>query len=376
MTVFTRVLMLLSSLVLTGCFSDTPQTPEPSGQIPQVTVTEIQPWQQPASKVLPGVVRPGKRAVLSTRVAGTLISVNVEPGDTVEAGDLLAETDAREVNAGIAAARANISAAESAVQQARQDHQRLQRLYEEDLIARVRAEQAQVKLDQLKAKRQQAQSDLEARQSTLSYARITAPFAGQIAETLVDAGSFVGPGTALLVLEAREHLRVDVPVSSQLAASLTPGQLMSVMTEGKHPLPAHLTGVIPALESKGTGQRLRLSLQDTEHELAPGQVVSVLVPDGHRQEQSPQNNWVGLPEEALIRRGQLTGALVVKKTEGSFAVHLTWVTTVNPPGNNTHLIPVTEGLTAGDRVVLNPSAELQDGQSVTIALTGSENGGQ
>lgn len=376
MTAITRILMLLTPVILAGCFEDTPQTPEPSDPMPQVTVAEVQPWQQPASKILPGVVRPGKRAVLSTRIAGTLISVNVEPGDAVEAGDLLAETDAREVNAGIAAARANISAAESAVQQARQDHQRLKRLYEEDLIARVRVEQAQVQLDQLKAKRQQAQSDLDARQSTLSYARITAPFAGQIAETLVDAGSFVGPGTALLVLEAREHLRVDVPVSSQQAASLTPGQLMSVMTESKKPLPAHLTGVIPALENKGTGQRLRLSLQDTEHELAPGQVVSVLVPDGYHQEQPRQNNWVGLPEDALIRRGQLTGALVVNETEGSSAVHLTWVTTVNPPGNNTQLIPVTEGLKAGDRVVLNPSAELQDGQSVTIALTGNKNGGQ
>lgn len=200
MTVITRIIMLLALLVLTGC-GDTSQTAESSDQTPQVTVTKIQPWQQPANEMLSGVVRPGNRATLSTQVAGTLVSVDVEPGDRVEAGDLLAKTDAREINAGIAAAQANISAAASAVKQAQRDQKRLQRLYEEDLIAKVRAEQAKVKLDQLEAKRQQAKSDLEAKQRTLSYAHITAPFSGQIAETLVDAGSFVGPGTALLVLE-------------------------------------------------------------------------------------------------------------------------------------------------------------------------------
>lgn len=374
MTVTTRVLSLLASLALAGCFGDTPQPPEPSGQTARVTVAEVQPWQQPANKVLPGVVRPGKRAVLSTRIAGTLLSVDVAPGDTVKAGQLLAETDARDVNAGIDAARANINAARSAVKQARQDHERLKRLYEEDLIARVRSEQAQVKLEQLKAKLQQARSDLEARQNNLSYARITAPFQGQVAETMVDAGSFVGPGQALLVLEARDHLRVDVPVSSKLAASLEPGQLMSVMTTGGSPLPAHLTSVIPALDNKGTGQRLRLALQDTEHELAPGEVVSVLVPAAERQPR--QNNWVGLPSEALIRRGQLTGVLVARHTDESTKVHLTWVTTANPPANGTNLIPVTEGLSAGEQVVLNPSAELHDGQPVTITIAGSDNGEQ
>jgi len=227
---------------------------------------------------------------------------------------------------------------------------------------------------ELEAQLQAAQSELEAQKVNQSYTRLTAPFNGQVAETLVDEGSFVGPGQPLLVLEARDRLRVDVPVSSQLAASLTPGQLVSVMTDDKTSLPAHLTGVIPALDNEATGQRLRLTLEDARHQLAPGQVVSVLVPRTTHPQPTRQSNWVGVPREALIRRGQLTGVLVVEQTDGSAAVHLKWIKTANPPANGTERIPVTEGLSAGERVVLNPSADLQDGQSVTLTNAGQDNG--
>lgn len=372
MITFTRTLVFAATLAVTGCFSESPEAPETATEKPEVTVAETRAWQGSATQKLPGVVRPGKRAVLSTRIAGTLLSVEVDPGDTVKAGDLLATVDAREVDAAIEATRAKITATESAAQQARLDSQRLQRLYEEDLIARVRAERAEVKRQELEAQLQAARSELDAQQANLSYTRLTAPFNGQVAETLVDAGSFVGPGQALLVLEAREQWRVDVPVSSQMAASLTQGQLLSVITGPDHAtLPAHLTSVIPALDNEGTGQRLRLTLDATSDQLAPGQVVSVLAPNPDAR-QTRNGDWVGLPRTALIRRGQLTGALVIDESGGTPAVHLKWIKTTTPPANGTNLIPVTQGLSVGDKVVLNPSAELHDGQAVTVKPAGSD----
>jgi len=372
MITFTRTLVFAATLAVTGCFSESPEAPETATEKPEVTVAETRAWQGSATQKLPGVVRPGKRAVLSTRIAGTLLSVEVDPGDTVKTGDLLATVDAREVDAAIEATRAKITAAESAAQQARLDSQRLQRLYEEDLIARVRAERAEVKRQELEAQLQAARSELDAQQANLSYTRLTAPFNGQIAETLVDAGSFVGPGQALMVLEAREQWRVDVPVSSQMAASLTPGQLLSVITGPDHAtLPAHLTSVIPALDNQGTGQKLRLTMDASSDQLAPGQVVSVLAPNPEARQ--PRNgDWVGLPKTALIRRGQLTGALVIDESGDTPAVHLKWIKTTTPPANGTNLIPVTQGLAVGDKVVLNPSAELHDGQAVTVKPAGSD----
>ncbi len=377
MNLFSRSLILLAAALALASYSSAASgSMDAASERLEVMAAQIRGWQYPTSQELPGIVSPGKRAILSTRIAGTLLSVEVDPGDMVQVGDLLATVDAREVHAAIAAAHANIAAAESAVQQARLDSQRLQRLYDEDLIARVRVERAEVNLLQLEAQLQTARSELEVRKANLSYARLTAPFSGYVSETLVDAGSFVGPGQALLVLESREQWHVDVPVSNRLAAGLTPGQKIPVITSpGRAAVPAYLTGVIPSLETGGTGQRLRLALTSDSEPLAPGQVVSVLISSPDDQGQKQNDGWVGLPEAALIRRGQLTGVLIVEQRGDLPAViNLRWIKTATPPADVADLVPVTQGLSVGEHVVLNPAAELQDGQSVTVKFAGPGDG--
>lgn len=361
-----RLLLPVIALFTSGCFGEAPESPEPSPEKPVVTVAEIGKWDHPAQLELPGVVRPGTRAILSTRIAGTLLSINASPGDSVDAGALLATVDSRDVLSAIAAAKTKVTASRSAVEQARLESERLQRLYQEDLIARVQIERALVKLDELRARLQGAESELEAQQTNLSYARVTAPFDGLVAETLVDEGSFVGPGQPLLVLEERGRLRIDVPVSSQMAATMTSGQQVQVITGREAALSeARLVSVIPALGDDSTGQRLRL--HTTSDKLSPGQVVSVLLPNPDTGQQQTTREWVSLPEVALIRRGQLTGTLVVNQPEGHPTVHLKWIKTAIPPGNRSERIPVTQGLSVGEQVVLNPSENLRDGQQVTIS---------
>lgn len=365
---------------ITGCSDQAPPGPEEMPESQPVTVAEISEWDYPTTRQLPGIVRPGGRAILSTRIAGTLTSVTREPGDQVAAGDLLATIDARDIQAAIAAAREKITATEAAVEQARLDNERLQRLYEEDLIARVRTERASVRLRELEAQQKAAQSELKAQQTNLSYTRLTAPFDGLVAEKLVDTGSFVGPGQPLLVLEDRHTMRIEVPVSSNQAAALAQGQSLSVIAgpEGEM-LEARLVSVIPALDNKSTGQRLRLALDPDTSTLAPGQVVSVIVPAADPDRQQQGAGWVGLPQEALIQRGQLTGTLVVKRPDDqasgeSAVINLRWIKTATTPANMDGLIPVTQGLEVGDLVVLNPSPDLQDGQPVIIDNPGAVHG--
>ena len=375
MKMLVSIPLLAAMLLLTGCFSEAPPSKQTASEIPDVQVAKVQAWQGAVSQKLPGVVRPGKRAALSTRFAGTLLSVEVEPGDRVAIGDLLARVDAREVNAAIAATRTRISATQAGVEQARLESQRLERLYAEDLIARVRMERAQVKYQELQAQLQAAESELEAQQANLSYTRLTAPFTGRVTEMPVDTGSFVGPGQPLVIMESREQLRVDVPVSSQVASRLAPGEQLSVVVgpQGKT-LPASLISVVPALGEEATGQRLRLSLETAGDTLAPGQVVSVLVPD--RVQNAQTSEWVGLPRAALLRRGQLTGTLVVEQTSSGSVVRLEWIKLANPPANDSELIPVTQGLAVGAKVVLNPSAKLEDGQTVMVKPSGSQHAGE
>jgi len=381
-TVFARFLapFTVFLLALTGCSGESSSPDVEQSEKPVVAIAEVSEWDYPSTRQLPGIVRPGKRAFLSTRIAGTLISVTREPGERVVTGELLATIDAREIQAAIAAAEEKVLAAESAVRQARLDSKRLQRLYQEDLIARVRTERARVKLNELEAQQQAAKSALDAQRANLSYSRLTAPFDGVVSETLADSGSFVGPGQPLLVLEERQQMRIDVPVSLDQANSLVPGQSLSLIAgPDKEMLKARLVSVIPALTDTGTGQRLRLALDAETATLAPGEVVSVVVPVADSKRQNRENIWVGLAEEALIRRGQLTGVLVVKARAEQMSdelavINLRWIKTATTQAGAINLIPVTQGLEVGERVVLNPSPDLQDGQSVIIRNTGAANG--
>ncbi|MDR5900010.1 efflux RND transporter periplasmic adaptor subunit [Halomonas vilamensis] len=358
---------LLTVGLLTAC-SDQPPAPQTkSAAIPSVEVGETVAWDYPETRHLPGVVSPAKRAVLSTRVAGAVTSVFVQAGEQANTGELLASVDAREVDAAIAVAQEKITAAEAAAAQARLNSQRLHRLYAEDLIARVRTEQADVKLKELEAQLQTARSELKAQQANLSYTRITAPFDGYVTETLVDTGTFVGPGQPMLVFEQRRQLHIDVPISREQAAALVTGQKLSILTDTHDAnTQARLISVIPALTDGGTGQRLRLIVDAPPASLSPGQVVTVRVPTPSLGQQGENAIRVGLPQAALIRRGQLTGVLVVDMSREKPTLQLRWIKTATPPAGVDDHIPVIQGLSVDEKVVLNPDPTLKDGQTVSV----------
>ncbi len=326
-----------------------------------VNVAEIRPWQSSLSRQYPGVVRPGRRAYLSTRMNGSVKSIQVQAGDHVQEDQLLATIESRDVQAAVRAAEEQLQAAQRAHDQALRNVRRLERLYAEDLIPRNRMEQAQVQERDLEAGVEEARSALRIQRVNLSYARIKAPFAGTVGEIVVDEGAFVGPGTPVLIIEDRSEMRVDIPVPREIAARISPDDSLAVDSPFLvKPIQARFVAVIPAQGEAAVGQMLRLSLQNPPDVLQPGQVVQVLI----QESKVAEKDLVGLPQSALIRRGQLTSVLVVEKVDDEYMLRLRWITTTAPETEEQDLIPVTQGLEAGEMVVLNPSLDMRDGQRV------------
>lgn len=349
-------------LVLTGCSpsedNHTKQGPDREEPV-AVRVWEIQPWLKGSSRHFSGVVRPGRRAVLSTRVTGTIQSIHVQAGDQVRAGERLAHIESRDVEAVIAAVKEQLKAAEAAHDQAVRDVGRLQRLYEEDLIARRRLEEAQVKQQEIEAKVEKVRAELSVQKINRGYAHITAPFKGVVSEVVMDEGSFTGPGQPVLVLEDRSTLRIDVPVPAEVADRLSSEETLSVFSPLlSEPLAAMYVAIIPALEGALAGQILRLAVDAPPPALQPGQVVDVVL------KETGKKDLVALPQAALIRRGQLTGTLVLAQEKGKTCVHLRWIHTVAGETGEHDFIPVSQGLEIGESVVLDPSPDLRDGQQV------------
>lgn len=353
---------LFAILVLIGCFEsqelDTPSDPGTKEPM-TVKVEEIKPWKKPLPRHFPGVVSPGRRAVLSTRVNGTIKSIRVEAGDHVSTGAVLAHIESRDVKAAIAGAKAQLEAAKIAAAKALRDVNRLKRLYEQDLIARNRLELARVKQQQSAANVEKIRAQLQVQQVNRSYAHIAAPFTGIISEIVMDQGSFTGPGQPVLILEDRTTLQIDVPIPSKTADQITQQDMISVLDPSMStPLPARYVTILPAMENTSAGQVLRLSLKNPPKTIQPGQVVDVLL------NETGQKGLVALPGAALIRRGQLTGVFMVEQKQNNAFVYLHWIRLAAQNFGKNNVIPVSQGLEPGEFVVLNPSPDLRDGQQV------------
>ena len=351
-------------LLLCGCSeSGNGQTMTEAEMMEPVVVetAEVLPWPAETVRRFPGVVRPGRRAALSTRMSGAVKSIPVRAGDEVQAGDVLAIIESREVEAAIAAAGDQLAAAQVAHEQAVKNVRRLQRLYGEDLVARNRLEQAQVREQELDAAVRQAASELQAQRVNLDYANLAAPFPGIVSEVAVDEGAFVGPGTPILILEDRSTLRINVVVPTPIANRMpTEESLFVISPLLPEPVRAEFVAVIPALEEAAVGQRLRLAVDSPPDALQPGHVVDVLVQDREVDDRVS----AALPDHALIRRGQLNSVLLVEEQEGEHVLALRWISVTATDYGEGDLIPVAQGLQPGEIVVVDPSPELREGQRV------------
>lgn len=321
---------------------------------------------------LPGIVKPARRAVLSTRTSGIVETVSVEAGDAVIAGQLLIEVESRDLESALEAARLRSEAAAAALDKAERDVQRLERLFADELIALSRLEDARLLLEQRQAELSAARAAVRARRVALDYARIKAPFDGITSEVLVDRGAFVGPGTPLLVVEARAGFEVDASVTQAIADRLRPGQAVTVtLPGGDEHYRGTLQAVIPALEGGGAGSVVRVTVEDDVAGLRPGQVVDVMLPVND----SVQTAWQ-IPAEAVFSRGQLHGVFVAVDTQDGTRARLRWVTLDPHQSPKPGYRVVLEGLVAGERVVVGDEPRrLADGQPIrAVRETGADPG--
>ena len=149
---------------------------------------------------LPGTLRANQQVTLHAKVAGYLKSIKVDTGDTVKAGQLLAELEMPEIVAERASHEAEMRIAKS-----ESDRVKAARAKAPDLITPHAADTAEARLAR-------AQAALVENETLLRYSNITAPFNGVVTRRYVDSGAFVPAATAGGGNRAEEWWRMFGPV--------------------------------------------------------------------------------------------------------------------------------------------------------------------
>jgi len=183
-----------------GCKEEAPPPVEVVRPVKMMTIGEA----AGAGKLeYPGSIRAALRSEMAFEVPGKIIEFPVLEGQRVEPGQLLARLDARDFEARMASARAQVNKAQA-------DFDRGQSIRREDPGAI-----AQVTLDTYQQALEVAQANYQEAEKAVQDTILRAPFAGTVARKLVDDFANVQAKEPVLILEDDDHLEIQVTVPEQ-----------------------------------------------------------------------------------------------------------------------------------------------------------------
>ncbi|HEX8660802.1 MAG TPA: efflux RND transporter periplasmic adaptor subunit, partial [Brevundimonas sp.] len=242
-----------------------------------------------------GVAR-GRRSVNITSSTSELITrVLFTDGQRVAAGTPLVELQAREEDAGIIEARAQVA-------QAQRQYDRFKGLADRGIAPRVSAEEAETALAT-------ARASLTAAQARRGDRMIRAPFAGVLGLSSVTAGTLVNPGGIITTLDDIDVVRVDFPVPERYLGVLRAGTPIRATIDayGNEVFTGRIALIDTRINEQTRAVTARAEVPNPGYRIRPGMAVRVAVQQGQRTAPAA-------PEAAVQYEGD--GAFVYRIAKG------------------------------------------------------------
>lgn len=318
---------------------------------------------------LPGRLEASRVAEVRARAAGILQQRLFREGSEVKAGQRLFQIDPAPYNATLQSARATLARAEANLTQAKALADRYGPLVKENAISQQEYANAQAAQKQAEADVAAGRAAVQTASINLGYANVTAPISGRIGRALVTEGALVGQGepTPLAVIQQINPMYVNFTQSASEVYRLRRA-FQSGSLKGAGDQVAHVKIVLE--DGSVYGRDGRLLFSDLTVDSATGQVTlraEVPNPDGVllpglyvrvRIEQATAGNALLLPQQAVTRTAQGDSVMVVDG-EGKVAPR-----NITVRGQQDGQWVVTEGLKAGEQVMVDGFQKLQPGGTV------------
>ena len=340
-------------------------------EAPPVEVIRVDMAPPTQTLTLPGETRGWYNSTIYARVSGYVAKWIADIGDRVKKDQVLATIDTPELDAQLEAAQAQLKASEAEVKVREADVEFAKTTYErwqgspkgvvsdqerEDKKARYAMAVAQLNAARARVSLDQANVD---RLSFLaSYKQVTAPYEGVITDRRVDTGDLVTAGsttntTSLYGIAQSEKIRVFVNVPQAASADLGEGTQAQVTASENRTFEGKVTRTSKAIDQRARTLRVEVDLANDDLALLPGMYVQVAF---HLKPTS----FVQVPASAMLFRAAGPQVAVI---DSNGTVKFQDVTIARDNGN---FVELASGLSAGDRVALNISNQIAEGDRVTV----------
>ncbi len=307
---------------------------------------------------LPGDVRAFADAPIYARTSGYLKSWKVDIGTRVKKGELLAEIDAPEIDQQLLQAQAELATATANATLARSTAERWLEQRSVDAVSQQEVDEKTGEAAAREALRDSAQANVKRLRELQGFKRIVAPFDGVITARNVDIGALVSAasGAELFHIVADEKLRVYIQVPQVYAAQIKAG-LEASLEFAERPgqrFTGKLVRSADAIDNETRTLRAEIEVDNSSAKLLPGAYAHVNL-------KLAAQPTLRLPINTLIFRKE---GLQVATVDAQQKIHLQPIQLGRDYGTE---VEVLAGLTADDRVVMNPPDAIAESQLVRIA---------
>jgi RND family efflux transporter MFP subunit len=317
-----------------------------------------------SQRAFPGRAEAEQEATLSFRVSGQMLKRNVNMGDKVEKGKVLAQLDPADFKNVLNVARGGLAKAEAALEDAAADYARATSVQDEDAgaISQQYVDRTKAARSVAQAARDSAGSAVKIAQDRLDYAMLKAPFSGEIVATYAEAFETVVAKQPIMRLldQGSIEFKVDVPESLIGYANQVVSAEVRFDIKPDIPIAATIKEVGREASQGTRTYPVTLLLQSTDKfEVLPGMAGKAFI-RARPPEDAPQMGTV-IPAAALFSGGEENQSFVWIIADNTLQQRQV---TVGLPSD--YGVRVKSGLNPGDWIVIAGVHSLSEGQPVRV----------
>jgi len=352
---------------MAGCEKPAPPAPP----LPVVQVMEVHNSTIPQTATIIGQLDSPQNVEVRARVEAFVEEICFTEGSKVKQGDLLFVLDKRPFIERLAAATAALAEAQVAERKYANDVARLKPLAASGGVSKQDLENSEASFEASKASVESAKARVESAQLDLGYCEVKAPIAGLIGAKEVSIGDLVGKGqpTLLATMSSLDPMWFYCNISevdyiqiktrtAELGKDLGTLPLTLIMPGGKeHKEPGRIVFFDRAVNVKTGTMRMRAEFPNPAELLRPGMFARARVEAGSRED-------VKVPERAII---EIQGKSFVWVVDSDRKVHQRPVKIGGTIGSE---LAILEGLTPGERIIVEGVQKVRDGAEVNVIPAG------
>ncbi len=328
-----------------------------------------------------GYVTARRAATVSSKVTGKVMEVLVEEGKKVEEGQVLARLDASNVEAGLRLAEAQLEAARSAREEtkpnldfAQRELTRFSDLAKTKVVSDSDLRKAEMEARSLEARLVRQASEITIREREVEQWKqqlddniIRAPFAGVVTAknaqpgemiSTMSAGGFTRTGICTIV--DMSSLEIEVDVNESYINRIQPKQGVEATLDAYSDwrIPAKVIAIIPTADRQKATVKVRIGFDQLDPRILPDMGVKVAFQSAAEDQAAPASSQVIVPRAAIQSSNDRDIVWIVRDGR----VERRAVTVAQSRGDES---TIAAGLSGGEKVVLNPPADLGEGAKIS-----------